>query len=100
VFVRSLWRNGLPPDRRSVIRWPTTLELLDTFLERPAYMLDVSTHERRYSQGVSKRSTVGLAYYFPRRVLGNECAQPALEFQRSECTCFLAERVCVKRMYA
>jgi len=80
VFVRSLWRNGLPPDRRSVIPWPTTLELLDTFLDRPAYMLVVSTHERRYSLGVSKCSTVGLANHFTRRVLGNESAQQALDF--------------------
>jgi len=53
-----------------------------------------------YQLGVSKRSTFGLAYHFRSRLLGSECVPPALGFQRSEWTGFLAVSVRVKRMYA
>jgi len=45
-------------------------------------------------------STFGLTYHFSCRLLGSECAQQALDFQRSEWTGFLAVSVRVKRMYA
>jgi len=53
-----------------------------------------------FAIGVSKRGTFGLTYHFSCRLLGSECAQQALDFQRSEWTGFLAVSVRVKRMYA
>jgi len=50
--------------------------------------------------GVSKRSTLELAYHFRSRLLGSKWVPPALDFQRSEWTCFLAMSVRFKRMYA
>jgi len=50
--------------------------------------------------GVSQRSTFGLTYHFSCRLLGSECAQQALDFQRSEWTGFLAVSLRVKRMVA
>jgi len=50
--------------------------------------------------GVSKRSTFRLEYHFGYQSFGSECAQLALNFQRSELIYFLAVSIRVKRMYA